>query len=67
MSMRYWQVSVVCALALAGCGAKTAGTSAAPAAAAAGASGCHAFEAGKDGVMRTFCDGRVRRPSPSAR
>ena len=61
MSMRYWQLGALCALALAGCGAKPGATSggAAPAASSATAetSGCHAYSAGKDGVIRTFCDG----------
>jgi hypothetical protein len=61
MSLRYWQLGVVCALALSGCGAKPGSTSSSgtPAAASATAdtSGCHAYQAGKDGVIRTFCDG----------
>jgi len=61
MSVRYWPLSLVGVLALAGCGAKPAdtggGTPPAASSTTADASGCHAYQAGKDGVIRTFCDG----------
>lgn len=59
--MRLWKSGVIVALALGACQAKGgngAGDAApGPRTAAAGAEGCHAFQAGKDNVLRTFCDG----------
>lgn len=56
--MRLLGPSVLCALALAGCQAKSGGGQGSdPPATSLAAGGCHAFQAGRDGVMRTFCDG----------
>jgi hypothetical protein len=61
MLMRLWKSGVLFALALGACQAKGgsgAGSAApAPQTVAAGAAGCRAFQAGKDNVIRTFCDG----------
>lgn len=63
MSMRLWKSGVLFALALGACQAKSesgagaGGAAPAARAAAAGVAGCRAFQAGKDNVIRTFCDG----------
>jgi hypothetical protein len=56
VSKSIWRSGVFIALALSACQAKTGGDAKRDAAPAA-ASGCHAYEAGKDNVIRTFCDG----------